>query len=85
MYKMIRMSEEVSRDLDEMSNDTGESKQDLMAEAIKMLQRKYFWEKGNRAYADLRKDPKKWKAELEERAAWESTLLDGLKDDKYEY
>ena len=85
MYKMVRVSEEMSKWLDEMVKDTGKSKQDLVAEAIDMLYRKYFIEKGNRAYAEMKKDSKKWQEELEERALWDCTLLDGLENDKYEF
>lgn len=34
----------------------------------------------NRAYEALRADPAAWQAELDERAIWEVTLLDGLGD-----
>ena len=35
----------------------------------------------NAAYAALRSDPKAWKAEQAERALWDKTLADGLKDE----
>ena len=85
MYKMIRMSDETSQYLDGLAKDTGESKQELMAEAVKYLHRKYMFEKANQAYEKLKADPEKWKKELEERALWDTTLLDGLEDDDYEY
>ena len=44
-----------------------------------------LFEKGNRAYAEMKKDSKKWQEELEERALWDCTLLDGLENDKYEF
>jgi len=40
-----------------------------------------FLEAANRSYAALRKDTKAWKAELEEREAWDATLSDGLEAD----
>jgi len=40
--------------------------------------RDYFFRKADEAYARLREDPKAWKNELEERAEWDVTLMDGL-------
>lgn len=38
-----------------------------------------FLKQANRAYAALRKNPEAWRAEQEEREAWDATLSDGLK------
>jgi hypothetical protein len=35
-------------------------------------------EEGNRAWAALKADPKAWEKEVAERAALDSTLMDGL-------
>ncbi len=79
--KMIRLTDEANNHLDELAQDSGQSKQDLMVQAIKMLAADYFFKKADAAYARLKKDPKAWKQELEERKLWESTQLDGLKHD----
>lgn len=52
----------------------------VLDQALSEFQRKCFWEQTNAAYAALRKNPKAWKEELAERAAWNATLLDGLED-----
>jgi len=44
-------------------------------------ERKKFLEGCNADYARLRTDPQAWQEELEERALWDCTLMDGLKDD----
>jgi len=44
-------------------------------------ERRAFLEGCNADYARLRADPDAWREELEERAAWDCTLMDGLKDD----
>lgn len=41
--------------------------------------RKLFWEQVNWEFRLLRRDPRAWKHELEERAAWDATLCDGRK------
>ncbi len=38
-------------------------------------------EQSNAAYAEMRKDPVAWQEELDERALWEVTLMDGLEDE----
>jgi predicted transcriptional regulator len=76
--KMIRITEETSQKLDELAEETNESKQDLVGKAVQMLTRKYFLVKTNQELADLKKDPKAWKEYLDEHEAWDQTLLDGL-------
>jgi hypothetical protein len=55
--------------------------QAVLDEAIEHYQRDKFLDEVNAAYAALRNDPKAWKAELAERALWDKTLADGLKDE----
>ena len=52
--------------------------QELVAAAVEEYERKLFWENVNAEYAALRGDAKAWKQELDERAAWDTTLSDGL-------
>jgi hypothetical protein len=40
-----------------------------------------FLDQVNDAYAALRRDPKAWKAEQEERTLWDETLADGLTEE----
>lgn len=71
--------------IDEASHDTlrnlakrrGESMQEVLATAIEEYRRRHFLETVNSAFAALRNNPKAWKQEKEERAAWERTLKDG--------
>jgi hypothetical protein len=59
---------------------TGASAGEILHQAIEDYRRKCFLEEANRAFAELKRDPRAWKAELKERKAWETTLRDGLKD-----
>lgn len=69
--KMIRISEKISQQLDELAEETHESKQDLLAKAVQMLSRKHFLEKANYELAELKKDPKAWKEYMEEHESWD--------------
>ena len=53
----------------------------MIETSAESLRRQILLEKTNRAYATLRGDPELWGEELAERAAWESTLGDGLEED----
>ena len=81
MSKMIRMTEETSDYLDVLAKETDKNKQDLLALAVHELFKKHFFERAEKAYAELRKDEKAWQAELAERALWETTAADGLDKD----
>lgn len=54
----------------------------LVDEAVRDLQRKKFWADFNAGYAALKADPKAWADLQQENAAWDSTLADGLPEEK---
>ncbi len=72
----VRVSSTTQRMLRELAANTGESMQSLLDKAIEAYRREHFLQQANEAFAALRRDPKKWKAELEERNAWDATLAD---------
>ncbi len=76
-----RIGESAHRSLRAMSKTTGRPMQEILDRAISEYERKLFWEQVDRAYRDLRKNPRLWRAELEERSLWERTLSDGLEKD----
>lgn len=82
MSKLIRVSEESFLKINDMSRRMGISKQDIIDEALDKLERTSIMKQANEAYERLRQDPQAWKEEIEERALWDSTLKDGLEDDK---
>ena len=49
---------------------------EVLGKGVKEL----FWDRVNAAYRALRADPAAWGRELQERRAWDATLLDGLED-----
>ncbi len=74
----VRISSTTQRMLRELAANTGESMQSLLDKAIEAYRREHFLQQANEAFAALRRDPKKWKAELEERNAWDATLADDM-------
>jgi hypothetical protein len=52
--------------------------QKILEQAIEEYRRRRFLDDVNRAYEALRNDPTAWAEELEERAAWDATISDGL-------
>lgn len=75
---MIRVSDDTHRMLRELSSEMGESMQDLVAEAVDQLRRRWILHQTNAAYAVIQDDPERWAQELADRAEWDTTLADGL-------
>src|SRR5262245_45760859 len=78
----VRLSASTHQKLKELAEQSGESMHVLLDKAVEEYRRHRFFEDLNAAYAALKNDPEAWKEELEERALWEVTLLDGLEDDE---
>ena len=73
----VRIDEVSHHTLRELSERRGESMQEILARAIEEYRRRHFLESANSAFEALRKRPKAWKQEQEERKAWDRTLRDG--------
>jgi len=76
----VRISAQAKETLRKLADETGRKMQAVLDEAIELYRRHYFLEKANAAFAALRADREVWAAEEEERAAWDNTIADGLKD-----
>jgi len=77
----IRISSRSKAVLRELARQEGKPMQAVLDEAVDRYQREKFLDQANAAFAALKSNPKAWKEELTERALWEQTLTDGLKDD----
>lgn len=77
---MIRVEQATHKKLRALASRTGETMPQLVAAAVEEFERKLFWEQVSQEFTSLREDPRSWKHELEERAAWDATLSDGLED-----
>ena len=76
----IRITPRSKAVLRALAKQQGKPMQAVLDEAIDHYQRDKFLDEVNAAYSTLRSDPKRWKAELAERALWDKTLVDGLND-----
>jgi hypothetical protein len=77
---MIRVETSTHKKLRSLAAQTGDTMPRLVAAAVEELERKLFWEQVNQEFTDLRANPTAWKQELEERAAWDTTLADGIEE-----
>lgn len=76
----VRIDSSTHKMLQSLSAQTGRKMQEILGEAVELYRRKLLIDKANAAFAALKADSQAWKEEQEERAAWDVTLLDGLKD-----
>ncbi len=61
--------------------DDGQSMNDVIARLIDVEAAQRFWGEFNAGYAEMRANPEVWAEEESERALWDTTLRDGLKDE----
>jgi len=80
MSYTIRIGEETRNILHEISQQEKISIQAVLEKAIEKYRRQYVLAQTNRAYTKLRKNPKAWEEEMNERTSWENTLSDDLED-----
>ncbi|HXX93354.1 MAG TPA: toxin-antitoxin system protein [Planctomycetota bacterium] len=76
----VRIGAETRIVLRELSARTGKPARVILRNALEDYRRKCFLEEANQAFAALKKDKKAWKAELDERRLWDSTLADESRD-----
>jgi predicted DNA-binding protein len=77
----IRITPRSKAVLRALAKQEGKPMQAVLDEAIEHYQRDKFLDEMNAAFATLRNDPKGWKQEQAERALWDKTLADGLKEE----
>ncbi|MDO8737957.1 hypothetical protein [Candidatus Deferrimicrobium sp.] len=73
----VRVSEAVHDRLHKLAAEKRMTMSAILDSALAAYERKLFWAKAAAEFQSLRDDPKAWKAELEEREAWDATLADG--------
>ena len=76
----VRVHVETRDKLRELAELTGRAMPDLLADSVVRLERELFFDRANVAFAALRANPEAWRDELEERVAWDTTLMDDLDD-----
>jgi hypothetical protein len=75
---MIRVPDATHSILRELADETGQSMQDILSEAVEEMRRRRMFELANAAYASMRENEDEWQEELAERRLWDKTLADGL-------
>lgn len=81
MSKMIRVNEELSSKIDDISKVLKVSKHQVVQDAVDLLNRELFLKKTNSQYKYFLKNKKHFDDLQEEIAEWDATLLDGLEDE----
>ena len=77
----IRISNRTHIALKQISRDESETMQSVLDKLLRKYQAEQLLHKTNAAFAQLRENSEEWDHELDERAAWDQTLADDLKDD----
>jgi len=73
-----RISPPAHQLLRQLAREAGLPMQVVIENALELYRRQRFLEATNRAFQALRADTEAWRAEEEERAAWDTALADGL-------
>ena len=78
---MVRVDQRSHDVLKTLAAQAGVAMPVVLQAAIESYRRQRIVEEANAAYAALRADPVAWAEELEERRAWDTTLMDGMDDE----
>jgi hypothetical protein len=81
MSKMMRISDDISKQIEDLIELTGQSRQKILKIALQNLAKQLFFKKSSEQYHTLRKDKKEWESYIEEMKEWDITLQDGLEDE----
>ena len=77
----VRVSNSTHQTLRSLSAEVGESMQTILEQAVEQYRRRRFLEGLNQDFKALQEDSRAWREELEERALWDKTLLDGVENE----
>lgn len=73
-----RISTSTREALRQLAEESGESMQEMLEQAVDMYRRQRFLESSNWAFEALRANADAWQTEQAERQAWDITLSDGF-------
>jgi predicted DNA-binding protein len=77
----VRISHEARETLRALSKQTGRSAREILERSLQAYRDQLLLDQANAAYTALRADVRASADMLEERAAWDATLADGLADE----
>jgi predicted transcriptional regulator len=75
----VRVDRATSGAIARLAQETGLPRKEIVALAVERLRRDRILASANAGFAAMKKDSGAWREELEERASWETTLVDGLR------
>jgi len=78
--RTVRIDETTYMLLKQLAESAEVTMLDVLTEAIEGHRRTVFLRQMNADFATLRKNPKAWREELEERALWDNASCDGQED-----
>ena len=78
---VMKIDEETHQILRQLSTELGEPMGTIVGKAIEEYRRSRMFREADAAFAVLRRDPKAWKAEVDECERWSVTLPDRLDSD----
>jgi hypothetical protein len=78
---MVRVPLHAKSILEEMAAEDRVTLSEMLGRVIEQARRQRVIDSTNRFYAELRANPEAWAEEEAERALWETTLSDGLRDE----
>jgi hypothetical protein len=78
---MVRVPLNAKSSLEEMAAEDRVTLSEMLGRVIEQARRQRVIDSTNRFYAELRANPEAWAEEEAERALWETTLSDGLRDE----
>jgi hypothetical protein len=74
----VSISETTHQTLLTMVEDSGETIQSVLDQAIENYRRSLFLTRANQAFTALRQNETLWQEEISERQLWEQTIADGV-------
>ena len=74
----VSISETTHQTLLTMVEDSGETIQSVLDQAIENYRRSLFLTRANQAFTALRQNETLWQEEISERQLWEKTIADGV-------
>ena len=78
MSAMVRISDEAKAKLDQLAEQTHQSRAALIVDALAALEEQRFWKAFHAAYENIAQDPHRWKELSLERESETGVLKDGL-------
>ena len=81
----LRVSTELHQRIANLAKTRGERLQDIIGQAIALMEREQFWDDVDASWDRIRNDSEQWAGVQAERAVWDRTLKDGLDPDEGEW